>query len=158
MSKRLTPKQESFCQKFIELGNASEAYRQSYNCERMKTSTINSRAKDLRKDGPITARIGELQAEHKERHKLTVDDLVIELEEARKVAKDEGAASAMVAATMGKAKILGFLTDKVDLSSSDGSMSPQAKPDYSGLTDDELRQYIALESKAASTTSGISKP
>lgn len=124
MSKKLTPKQESFCQKFIELGNASEAYRQSYNCERMKASTINSRAKDLRKDGPITARIDELQAEHKERHKITVDDIIDELEEARKVGKDEGAASAMVAASMGKAKILGFLTDKVDHTSSDGSMTP----------------------------------
>lgn len=47
---------------------------------------------------------------------------------------------------------------EIDNTSSDGSMSPQAKPDYSGLTDDELRQYIALESKAASTTSGVGKP
>lgn len=47
---------------------------------------------------------------------------------------------------------------KVDNISSDGSMSPKEKPDYSGLTDDELRQYIALESKVGSTTSGIGKP
>lgn len=47
---------------------------------------------------------------------------------------------------------------EIDNTSSDGSMSPQAKPDYSGLTDDELRQYIALESKAASTESGVGKP
>lgn len=46
----------------------------------------------------------------------------------------------------------------VDNTSSDGSMSTKEKPDYSGLTDDELRQYIALESKAASATSGVSKP
>lgn len=47
---------------------------------------------------------------------------------------------------------------QVDNVSSDGSMSPKEKPDYSGLTDDELRQYIALESKVASTTSGIGEP
>lgn len=121
MSKKLTPKQESFCQKFIELGNASEAYRQSYNCERMKTSTINSRAKELRKDGPITARIDELQADHRERHDWTVDDAIIELEEARQVAKQEAAASAMVAATMGKAKVLGLLVDKKEHTGADGA-------------------------------------
>lgn len=121
MSKKLTPKQESFCQKFIELGNASEAYRQSYNCERMKTSTINSRAKELRKDGPITARIDELQAEHRERHDWTVDDAITELEEARQVAKQEAAASAMVAATMGKAKVLGLLVDKKEHTGADGA-------------------------------------
>lgn len=121
MSKKLTPKQESFCQKFIELGNASEAYRQSYNCERMKTSTINSRAKELRKDGPITARIDELQADHRERHDWTVDDAITELEEARQVAKQEAAASAMVAATMGKAKVLGLLVDKKEHTGADGA-------------------------------------
>lgn len=30
----LTPKQEKFCQLYIELGNASEAYRQSYDCSK----------------------------------------------------------------------------------------------------------------------------
>ena len=125
MSKKLTPKQESFCQKFIELGNASEAYRQSYNCERMKTSTINSRAKEVRKDGPITARIDELQADHRERHDWTVDDALTELEEARQVAKQEAAASAMVAATMGKAKVLGLLVDKKEHTGADGAeLSP----------------------------------
>lgn len=120
-AKKLTPKQEKFCQKFIELGNASEAYRQSYNCERMKTSTINSRAKELCKDGPITTRIDELQADHRERHDWTVDDAIIELEEARQVAKQEAAASAMVAATMGKAKVLGLLVDKKEHTGKDGA-------------------------------------
>lgn len=41
----------------------------------------------------------------------------------------------------------------VDNTSSDGSMSPQAAPDYSRLSDDELRQYAELESKAASDKS-----
>ena len=30
----LTPKQEKFCQKYIEMGNASEAYRQAYNASK----------------------------------------------------------------------------------------------------------------------------
>lgn len=42
---------------------------------------------------------------------------------------------------------------QVDNVSSDGSMTPQAVPDYSRLSDDELRQYAELESKAASDKS-----
>lgn len=42
---------------------------------------------------------------------------------------------------------------EIDNKSSDGSMSPQAAPDYSRLSDDELRQYAELESKAASNKS-----
>ena len=117
---KLTPKQEKFCQLYIELGNASEAYRQAYDCSRMKTETINTKAKELRKQGPITVRISELQDEHKERHDITVDDLIAELEEARQVAKQEAAAGAMVSATMGKAKILGFDKQVVEHTGPDG--------------------------------------
>ena len=82
---KLTPKQEKFCQLYIELGNASEAYRQAYDSSRMKTETINTKAKELLKHGPITVRISELQDGHKERHGITVDDLIAELEEARQL-------------------------------------------------------------------------
>ena len=105
---RLRPKQEKFCQLYIELGNASEAYRQAYSCGKMKDETINNKAYILSKKGEIRARISELQAEHKERHNLTVDDLIDELEEARQLGKESENASAMVSATMGKAKLLGF--------------------------------------------------
>ncbi|WHP06773.1 terminase small subunit [Acinetobacter corruptisaponis] len=117
---RLQPKQEKFCQLYIELGNASEAYRQAYSCGKMKDETINNKAYILRKKGEIRARISELQAEHKERHNLTVDDLIDELEEARQLAKESENASAMVSATMGKAKILGFDKQVVELSGKDG--------------------------------------
>ncbi|EPZ98572.1 terminase small subunit, partial [Glaesserella parasuis] len=40
----LTPKQEKFCQLYIELGNASEAYRQAYDCSKMSNETINTKA------------------------------------------------------------------------------------------------------------------
>ena len=44
--------------------------------------------------------------------KITIDDLMTELDDARLTAKENGQASAMVAATMSKAKLLGL--DKVD--------------------------------------------
>ena len=81
----LTPKQEKFCQLYIELGNASEAYRQSYNAENMKTETINTRAKEMLKKGPIKVRINELQECHLKRHSVTVDNIIADLQELRDI-------------------------------------------------------------------------
>lgn len=104
----LTPKQEAFCLAYIETGNASEAYRQAYNAEAMKAETVHRKAKELMDNGKITARIEALQAEHAARHKLTVDDLLAELEEARQMAREKENPNAMTQATMGKAKLLGL--------------------------------------------------
>ena len=106
----LTPKQESFCLKYVECGNASEAYRHSYDCENMQPATVNRSAKELIDNPKITARIKKLQEGHVKRHQLTVDDLITELEENRKAAlsAETVQSSAATAATMGKARLLGL--------------------------------------------------
>ena len=109
---KLTPKQEKFCQVYIETGNASEAYRQAYNTEKMKPESVNSKGYQLLQQVQITARLDELRAEHKKRHEITVDTLVAELEEARKLAFETDKAAAAVQATMGKAKLLGLVVEK----------------------------------------------
>ena len=109
---KLTPKQEKFCQVYIETGNASEAYRQAYNTEKMKPESVNSKGYQLLQQVKITARLDELRAEHKKRHEITVDTLVAELEEARKLAFETDKAAAAVSATMGKAKLLGLVIEK----------------------------------------------
>jgi phage terminase small subunit len=76
---RLTPKQEAFCQRYIETGNASEAYRLSYNAARMKPETVNRKAFDVLANGNIAARLDELRAHHMRRHEVTVDRIVSEL-------------------------------------------------------------------------------
>lgn len=53
----LTPKQEKFCNVYIETSNASEAYRQAYNSKNMKPETINRKAKELMDNGKIRARL-----------------------------------------------------------------------------------------------------
>lgn len=111
----LTPKQEEFCQKYIELGNASKAYREVYSTQGMKPETVNRKAKELMDNGKITARIAELQEQHTERHKITVDDLLAELEEARELAKTKENAGAMITATLGKAKLLGLDKQMVEV-------------------------------------------
>ncbi|WP_168416485.1 terminase small subunit [Acinetobacter indicus] len=116
----LTPKQERFCQLYIELGNASEAYRQSYDADSMNENTVNRKAKELLDNGKITARLELIRKEHSKRHNITVDSLLIELEEARKMALDlniqeKPQVSAAVTATMGKAKLLGLDKQVVEL-------------------------------------------
>ena len=104
----LTLKQEHFVKAYIEAGNASEAYRIAYDADKMKAETIHRKANELISNGKITARIEEMQKEHQERHKITVDNLVDQLEEALQLAQTNGNANAMIAAIMGKAKLLGL--------------------------------------------------
>ena len=59
--RRMTPKQERFCQLYVQIGNASEAYRQSYDCSRMKSETIHRCAHELLQNPKITARITQLR-------------------------------------------------------------------------------------------------
>ena len=56
----------------------------------------------------------QLQAEHQGRHEVTVDSLVAELDEARALAIEVKTPSAAVAASMGKAKLLGLIVDKAE--------------------------------------------
>jgi phage terminase small subunit len=107
----LTIKQETFCQKYIETGNASEAYRQAYDAQAMKPESINRKAKELLDNGKVAARVAELRGEVQVAHGVTVGSLIAELEEARLVAKGKEQGAAMVAATMGKAKLAGLEGD-----------------------------------------------
>jgi len=125
----LTPKQEAFALAYVETGNASEAYRRAYSAGKMKTAVIAVKASELLAHGKVSVRVAELQAGHVERHKLTVDDLLRELEEARNAAltAETAQSSAAVAATMGKAKLLGLDKQIIDHRSGDGTMSPKGR-------------------------------
>lgn len=135
----LTVKQEKFCQSYIETGNASEAYRQAYSTSKMKPETVNRNAKKLLDSNKIATRVRELQKKHEERHKLTVDDLLRELEEARTAAltAETPQTSAAVGATMGKAKLLGLDKQVIDHQSTDGSMTPK-----SAMTGDQIKEIV----------------
>lgn len=74
---KLTPKQESFCQLYIELGNASEAYRQSYNVRENTTEgTINVKSSRMLKESKISLRVAELRDSVKQEHKIDRDYIV----------------------------------------------------------------------------------
>jgi phage terminase small subunit len=106
----LTSKQEKFAQTYVETGNASEAYRQAYSTKGKSENFVGVEASRLLSHPNISLRIDALKEEHRERHRVTVDDLLQELEEARATAQtsEKPQTAAMVSATMGKARILGL--------------------------------------------------
>lgn len=114
----LTQKQEKFCRLVVELNNNSDAYRGAYDASRMKPESIHRKAKELMDNVNVAARINELRAEHAKRHRVTVDDLLGELEEARQIAlnAETPQTSAAVGASMGKAKLLGLDKQLIELS------------------------------------------
>ena len=75
--KALTPKESTFARLYVETGNATEAYRQAYDHNGNDTTACND-AHDVLHREPVTAYVADLQAEHRERHKVTVDGLTWE--------------------------------------------------------------------------------
>jgi phage terminase small subunit len=110
--RKLTIKQEKFCQAYIETGNASEAYRRAYSAKKMKPETVNNKAYGLLKKGEIRARLDELQSKHAKRHEITVEKITQMLLEDHAMARELEQMSSAVSAAMHLAKIHGHVTDK----------------------------------------------
>lgn len=98
----LTPKQQRFVQEYLQDHNGTQA----------------------------AIRAGQQKVAKKA--EVTVDSLMAELEQARKLALKEKQASAAVTATMGKGKLAGLLVDKHKHSGAIGNY------DLSKLSDNEL--------------------
>lgn len=121
----LTPKQELFVKEYLIDFNATQAAIRAGYSEKTAGAMGNE---NLQKP-EIQDFLSEQQKKRSQRLEITVDDLVRELEEARALAFSTGKAGPAVQATMGKAKLLGMDKQIIDLTSSDGSMSPP-KPTY----------------------------
>jgi len=111
---KLTSKQENFCHAFIELGNASDAYRAAYDAEEMLPNTVNRKAHDLINNGKIAARIEELRAPVVERVRITLESHLDELERLKEIALQKDNINAALTAEMGRAKAAGLYVTKVE--------------------------------------------
>lgn len=70
-NKRLTEKQERFCNYYLDCdGNASEAYRMAYDASKMQPETIWSNASRMLASNKVAARIDELRAQRAEASKV----------------------------------------------------------------------------------------
>ena len=107
----LTIKQEAFCQRYIETGNASEAYRQAYDAENMKPESIHRKAKELLDNGKVAARVAEMKAQTAEAFDINLQGLLVRLQRAFTVGELRGQSSGMTAAVMAMAKLAGLDKD-----------------------------------------------
>ena len=144
----MTPKQEHFARLYVETGNASEAYRQAYNAENMKPETVTNEAYKLLQSPDISAMVDDLKAEARQRHRVTVDDLLHELEQARAaaLAAPTPQSSAAVSATMGKAKMLGLLVDKAEIKA-EAKIQEKPQSPISSLPEEEKQAILDLAFK-----------
>lgn len=78
-SSKLTVKQEKFVLKYLECGNASEAYRHAYDCSKMSDETVWKRSSELLQNGEVTGRVGELQQIVREKSEITKEWILNEL-------------------------------------------------------------------------------
>lgn len=76
---KLTPKQERFACAYFATGNASEAYRQSYDAKNCSPRTIEKRAAELLKHGAVAGRVDELRKQIVEKAIVTRDEVVRDL-------------------------------------------------------------------------------
>ena len=75
-AKKLTIKQEKFCSKYLECGNASEAYRFAYDCSRMTDKSVWERASSLLADVKVASRVKQLQKQLAEKEFITKEELI----------------------------------------------------------------------------------
>jgi len=106
----LTPKKEKFARVWVETGNASEAYRQAFDVTTENIETIAKNAQKYSNDPDVIKVADRLKREIGRKHDITITKLLEELEQARVAAlhQEKPPASAMVAATMGKARLTGL--------------------------------------------------
>lgn len=117
----MTPKQEAFARAYVETGNASEAYRQAYNAEKMSEQVVWNEASKLLQHHEVAIRIKEAQEAGLKRTAITVETLtkmaMKAYDEAQRVAPSSGQmqTSAMVKATEFIGKLHGLLVDKSEV-------------------------------------------
>lgn len=68
----------------------------------------------LARNGKVEVRVLELQSRAAEKVEFTIADMAKQLDEDRKFARECETPAAAVSASMGKAKLLGMLTDKIE--------------------------------------------
>lgn len=130
-SRPLTPKQEKFCHKYIELGDASKAYRACYNVgAATKDNTVYRKAKEVMDNGKVAARIEELRKPAADAVTLTLEAHLRELAEIRDMAKREKQFSAASSAEMSRGKAAGLYVDKKHIT---GGLSVEALVKEFGL-------------------------
>ena len=108
-NQKLTPKQDAFCRKFLELKSASAAYREVYDAANSKPETVHQNATTLLNNTKVATRLDELRAKADRYTEITLEEVSTALRTALEQALDRGQSGAAVAAAMGLGKLGGLV-------------------------------------------------
>jgi phage terminase small subunit len=134
---KLTPKQEAFVSAYLQTGSATAAYRRAYDASKMTSGAIEVEGKRLLKHPLITLRLRAAQERVAAKSEVTAAKILDELREAWALARDKGQPSAMVAASMGRPKVAGLISDKKEVEQSGDFIK--------NMSDEELVEFIRTE-------------
>lgn len=112
---KLTIKRERFAQVYVLKGNATQAYLEVFAKPGTKRTSAQAESTKLLRDPLIAARVEELRDKARKVADLKIEDLMAELDENRDLALREKQPAAATMATMGKAKVGGFLIEKMQV-------------------------------------------
>ena len=137
----LTVKQSRFVVEHLKDGNASRAYRDSYAAEDMSARAIQVEASRLLMHPDVALSVRVQQEKLAARLDITFDGIVTMLLADREFAYDRKNPSAAIAATMGLARVTGF-------------MAEDRRNVKAPLADIGTEQLLALEQLLADTAGG----
>ena len=120
----LTPKQERFCLELVKTGNATEAYRQAYNTERMTPGSINVRACELSSNGKVAVRLSQLRSSLRAEGEISLLEHMNELKLLRDMAKELSQVSAAIKAEENRGRVSGHYTERKQISGPGGGPVP----------------------------------
>ncbi|NIT14580.1 MAG: terminase small subunit [Candidatus Dadabacteria bacterium] len=115
MKNRLTPKQEKFIEQYLEIGNASDAYRSAYKTDNMSDKTVWEAASRLLDNSKVSARLDEIRAKAAHKLDITVEYLVQQMHDACEMAANQGNAAAYGQNLERLSKLTGNWVDKQEV-------------------------------------------
>jgi hypothetical protein len=134
----LTPMRRKFVEEYIKCGNASEAYRRSFSAKNMKDTVVQQNASKLLRDNHVSIMIRKLTAKTvakaEKKLDISIETTINDLNDAMRFAKECGNPGALVSAVVARAKVLGHVIDKKEITTISQSIEE--------LSEDELDELI----------------
>jgi len=121
---KLPPKQEEFVQELIKGSTQSDAYRKAYNTKKSTDKSIWELSSRLADKIKVKSRLAEIRKPVNEKIGYTLEAHIKRLETLSMKAANAGQFTAAIAAEISRGKASGHYVEKIDHTSSDGSMAP----------------------------------
>lgn len=139
---------ERFCRAFIKTNVAARAYLKA-GYETTTRGSLDTAASRLLRHVKVKRRLTELKQQMADRNRITVDSLLQDLADDRKLARTLGQPSAAIAATQLSAKLVGLLVDRKESGQPGDFAGLQSASEVLALVRAELGEETAALLSAA---------